>query len=114
MQNCTTYLKQKHFPITRSILEEEYKKKRNELPEEEFNRRYMTRVEDFDYHTTYHEIIADNPTEPEFTLFLLDRILEQQRATAKKTRIIAGILIFWLICNIITGIIMAVTLSNLL
>ena len=114
MDKYSDYLKKKHFPITRVISEKEFKEKKHELPEDEFNRRYLIKgTSSYDSYEEYYEIIADNPTDQEFTIFLMDELLEQQRVTARKTSIIAGIVIFWLICSIASGIYIAVTLNNL-
>lgn len=115
MDQYCDYLKKKHFPITRGVFKREFSDYKVKLPEEEFNKRFFKKYNDsnLDF-PTYYEIIADNPTDQEFTIFLLDELLAQQKVTARKTSIITGIVIFWLICSIISGINIAVTLSDLL
>lgn len=115
MDKYADYLKKKHFPIKKGIFEKEYKEYKAKLSEEEFKARFY-RIEGNEDNLdvpTYYRIIADNPTEHELTSFLLDELLTQQKITARKTNIIAGILIFWLVCSFISGIYIAVTLSKL-
>jgi hypothetical protein len=92
-------LKQKHFPVTRSIGEFTYSKNKKDLPEDEFNLRFFSR--ETSDSTEYYEIISESPQDnTELMLFLLDQILVQQDMSANKLGIISGILIFSLICSL--------------
>ena len=108
----TEYLKKKHCPITKAITEKEYTEKKAQLPEDEFKLRY-SRKSDTNGNLAHYEIIADDPSEQELTLFLLSEILEKQEITARKTSIIAGIVIFGLVCGIVAAVYYAVTLGSI-
>jgi hypothetical protein len=111
MQRYSDYLKKKYFPIKKQITQHdyEYNKKKTGLTEEEFKESFL-KAEDANGYTCYYELAADNPTESEQMLYLLDQLLEQQKITAKKTSTITGIVVFLLICSIISGIIIAIAL----
>lgn len=110
MEKYIEALKQKHFPVTRSISESTFTQYKKDLPEEEFNNRFFSReTKDL---TEYYEILSESPRDNnEIILFLLDQILVQQDKASNKLSIISGIMIFGLVCNLIAAFVL---LSNLL
>lgn len=108
-------ISKKHLPIKRNVSQEYYETKQKTLSEEEFNKWFSMESNEggfwADYNTiAYYESIDSFTDNTELSVFLLDRLLEQQKVSTKKLRTISGIMVFWLACNIIAIIILLVIL----
>ena len=132
MNKYTDYLKKKQFPIIKEISKEEFLMKKAEMSEDIFNEQFYQK--ESNDNMLFYEIVAGIPSDVEYTIYLLDDMLSQEKEmlkqqkemlrqqkeilkyqsiTAQKTKVIAGIVIFWLICSIVSGIYIAITLGNL-
>lgn len=108
MTKVSDMIAKKYSPVKKVVSESYYNEKKDEIPENEFNKKFI-RQEDANA-ITYYEIVADIPEDSDLTKLLIDKLLEQQTVATIKLKIISGIMIFYLICSVVAAIILATTL----
>ncbi len=110
MSNLFKGISKKYLPIKLKVSKKYFEESKSELSEEEFNKRFSYSKDVEGYVTNYYELTETFEDKPELMMYMLYELLEQQKTATKKLNIISGIVIFWLICDLITAIVLLVTL----
>lgn len=122
MSKLRKAISQEHLPLENLITEEYYNKMKEKLSEEEFSKRFTKATSQYDksgrYHKgrtffEYYELVSDDDKDPALTEYLLNELLEEQTIATRKLSIISGILIFSLVCSLVSGIIAVIYASKL-
>jgi cell division protein FtsX len=110
MSRYIEYIAKKHSYHVQ-IEEARYEEAAQKLPKEDFSRKFFVQV-DKNNRPRFYEIIEAPTDAVELNTLLLDKIYEDQKTGLERIKVMAGIMLFYLLCNVaVIAIVLAILIN---